>query len=101
VCTKDPCWSMWTIYDPRELSGVSTAGPGIGRGVTSGIRADPRGFTGVCGLGVRVYGAWCMWAQSGHMACHMTTLDTQTWLRGEVPRLGLTDENAVLLRGGL
>jgi hypothetical protein len=26
-------------------------GPGIGRGVTSGIRADPRGFTGVCGLG--------------------------------------------------
>jgi hypothetical protein len=24
--------------------------PGIGRGVTSGIRTDPRGFTGVCGL---------------------------------------------------
>jgi hypothetical protein len=23
-----------TIYDPRELLGVSTAGPGIGRGVT-------------------------------------------------------------------
>jgi hypothetical protein len=23
-----------TIYDPRELPGVSTAGPGIGRGVT-------------------------------------------------------------------
>jgi hypothetical protein len=22
-----------------------------GRGVTSGIRADPRGFTGMCGLG--------------------------------------------------
>jgi hypothetical protein len=48
---------MGTIYDPRELSGVSTASPGIGRGVTSGIRADPRGFTSVCGLGVRVYGA--------------------------------------------
>ena len=42
---------MRTIYDPRELPGVSTAGPGIRRGVTSGIRADPRGFTGVCGLG--------------------------------------------------
>jgi hypothetical protein len=53
---------MGTIYDPRELSRVSTAGPVIGRGVTSSIRADPRGFTGVCGLGVRVYGAWRMWA---------------------------------------
>jgi hypothetical protein len=52
VCTKDLCWSVGTIYDPRELLGVSTADPGIGRGVTSGIRADPRGFTGMCGLGV-------------------------------------------------
>jgi hypothetical protein len=26
VCTKDPCWSVGTIYDPRELAGVSTAG---------------------------------------------------------------------------
>jgi hypothetical protein len=33
------------------------------------------------------------------MAWHMTTLDTQTWLRGEVPRLGLTDEDVSLLRG--
>jgi hypothetical protein len=24
-----------TIYDPRELPGVSTVGPGIGRGVTT------------------------------------------------------------------
>jgi hypothetical protein len=57
VRTKDSCQ---TIYDPRQLSGVSTAGPVIGRGVTSAIRADPRGFTGVCGLVVRVYGAWRM-----------------------------------------
>ena len=57
VRTKDSCWSVRTIYDSRELSGVSTAGPEIGRGVTSGIRADPRDFMGVCGLGVRVYGA--------------------------------------------
>jgi hypothetical protein len=33
VHTKDLCWSVGTIYDPRELPGVSTAGPGIGRGV--------------------------------------------------------------------
>jgi hypothetical protein len=34
VRTKDSCWSVGTIYDPRELQGVSTAGLGIGRGVT-------------------------------------------------------------------
>jgi hypothetical protein len=33
------------------------------------------------------------------MAWHMMTLDTQTWLRGDVPRLGLTDEDVSLLRG--
>jgi hypothetical protein len=41
---------MGTIYDPRELPGVSTIGLGIGQVITSGIRTDPRGFTGVCGL---------------------------------------------------
>jgi hypothetical protein len=76
VRTKDSCWSVGTIYDPRELSGVSTAGLGIGWGVTNGIRADPRRFTGVYGLGGS--GIWCMahvgpeWSQ----AWHMTTLDT-------------------------
>jgi hypothetical protein len=49
--TKDPCWSVGTIYDTRELPGVSTADPRIGRGVTSGIRANLHGFTGMCGLG--------------------------------------------------
>jgi hypothetical protein len=34
VRTKDSCWSVETIYDPSELSGVSTVGPRIGRGVT-------------------------------------------------------------------
>jgi hypothetical protein len=36
VCTKDLCWSVGTIYDSRELSGVITVGSGIGRGVTFG-----------------------------------------------------------------
>jgi hypothetical protein len=78
VRTKDSCWSMGTIYDSKELLGVSTVRSGIGWGVTSGIRADPYGFTSVCGLGVWVYDTWRMWARSGHMAWHMTTLDTQT-----------------------
>jgi hypothetical protein len=35
VCTKDLYWSVGTIYDPRVLPGISTIGPGIGRGVTT------------------------------------------------------------------
>jgi hypothetical protein len=31
VRTKDSCWSVETIYDLRELPGVSTVGLGIGR----------------------------------------------------------------------
>jgi hypothetical protein len=58
VCTKDMCWFVGTIYDPRELPGVSTTGPRIGRGVTGGVRANPRGFTGMCGLGGS--GIWLM-----------------------------------------
>jgi hypothetical protein len=82
VRTKDSCWSVGTIYDPRELPGISTAGLGIGQGVTSGIRANPRGFISVCGLGVRVYGAWRMWAWSGRMTWHMMTLDIDVAKRG-------------------
>jgi hypothetical protein len=51
VHTKDSCWSVGTIYDPRELPGVSTVDPGIRQGVTSGIRAVPHSFIGICGLG--------------------------------------------------
>ena len=29
VCIKGSCWSVGTIYDPRELSGVSIVGPGL------------------------------------------------------------------------
>jgi hypothetical protein len=31
VHTKDSCWSVGTICDPRELPGVSTAGSGVDR----------------------------------------------------------------------
>jgi hypothetical protein len=29
VRTKDPCWSVGTIYDPREMLGVGNAGLGV------------------------------------------------------------------------
>jgi hypothetical protein len=35
------------------------------------------------------------------MAWYMATLDTQMWPRGEVPGLGLTDEDVSFLGGGL
>jgi hypothetical protein len=48
VRTKDPCWSVGTIYDPRELPGVSVVDPGIGRGVTSArdnyVVAEAKGY---------------------------------------------------------
>jgi hypothetical protein len=31
VCTKGSCWSVGTIYDPRELPGVSIVGLGVNR----------------------------------------------------------------------
>jgi hypothetical protein len=31
VRTKDLCWSVGTIYDTRELTEVSTAGPRVDR----------------------------------------------------------------------
>jgi hypothetical protein len=40
VRAKDLCWSVGTIYDPRELPGVSTTGPGIGRGVTGLLEGE-------------------------------------------------------------
>jgi hypothetical protein len=44
VRSKDSCWSVGTIYDPRELPGVSTTGPGIGWGVTC-ISSDQAYFS--------------------------------------------------------
>jgi hypothetical protein len=34
-----------------------------------------------------------------HNMVHALALDTQTWSRGDVPDLGLTDEDVGLLRG--
>jgi hypothetical protein len=37
VCTNDLCGSLGTIYDPRVLPGVSTAGLGVKMGVRNGL----------------------------------------------------------------
>jgi hypothetical protein len=57
VRTEGSCWSVGTIYDPRELPEVSTDGPGVD-GVLQ-VVSEPTlvVFTGMCGLGFSVYGA--------------------------------------------
>jgi hypothetical protein len=66
------------------------------RGVTNGIRADPRGFTVVYGLGVRAYGA----CGPGVVTWHMMTLDTQTWPRGRGSWLGIDQRGRQSSKGG-
>jgi hypothetical protein len=77
VHTKDSCWSMGTIYGPRELQGVSTTDPIVDR-VFQVVLEPTHQFHRRVWVRGSVYGAWRMWAQSGHMVWHMTTLDTQT-----------------------
>jgi hypothetical protein len=96
VHKKDLCWSVGMIYDPRGLPGVSNVGTGVDEVLQMASERTSR-FHGR--VWARGSGTWCMWAQSGHMAWHMTTLDIQTWPRGEVPGLGMTDEDVGLLRG--
>jgi hypothetical protein len=67
--------------------------------VTNGIRDDPRGFTGAyrSGTWVRPHDAWVL--REGHGMVRMPVLDVRTWPRGDIPGLGLTDEDVGLLRG--
>jgi hypothetical protein len=48
VRTKDSCWSVGTTYDPRELPGVSTVGPGIGHGVTEVVSEPTLAVSRAC-----------------------------------------------------
>ena len=46
------------------------------------------------------HGAHDAWALCGHGMAHAPALDARTWPRGDVPGLGLIDEDVDLLRGG-
>jgi hypothetical protein len=48
VCIKDPCWSVWTIIDPRELPRVSTASPGLD-GVLQVVSEPTLAISRACG----------------------------------------------------
>jgi hypothetical protein len=45
VRTKDSCWSVGMIYDPRGLLGVSTTGPRVGEVLQ--LATGPHRFGGV------------------------------------------------------
>jgi hypothetical protein len=94
VCIKDSCWPVGMVCDPIVLPWVKTVGSGVNRALQMVSEPTLVASRACGGLGIQAY----MWAQSGHMACHMTTLDAQTWQRGKVG-LELTDEDFGLLRG--
>jgi hypothetical protein len=67
VCTKDLCWSMGMIYDPRELPGVSIADPGVD-GVLQMVSEPTLAVSWVCvGYGF------------GHMAHGTSRPEVLTW----------------------
>jgi hypothetical protein len=49
------------------------------------------------GTWVRMHDTWVLW--EGYVMACMPVLDVRTWPRGDVPGLGLTDEDVGLLRG--
>jgi hypothetical protein len=54
---KKSCWSVEMVYGPRGLPGVSTVGSGFDGMLQMVLELTLVVFMGVCGLGVRVYGA--------------------------------------------
>jgi hypothetical protein len=84
------------VYDPRGLSGVTTARP-RGLGVTNGIRADPHGFTDAygsvekdtvaygSGTWVRTHDVWVLWEGHGMVRMLLTGRTVhvyQYWMYG-------------------
>jgi hypothetical protein len=67
VHTKDSCWSVGTIYDPRELLGVSTDGLDW-TGCYKWYQSRPSRFHGRVWVRVLGYDAWRMWTRV--VTCH-------------------------------
>jgi hypothetical protein len=119
VCRKDYGWSVGLVYDHRGAARSNDHQTQSGWGVTNGIRADPRDFTGAygsvekdtvaygSGTWVRTHDVWVL--REGHGMVHMLLTECTvhvcqywmygTWSRGDVPGLGLTDEDVGLLWG--
>jgi hypothetical protein len=49
LCRKEYDWSIGLVYDPRGAIRSNDRQTRGNWGVTNGIRADPRGFTGAYG----------------------------------------------------
>lgn len=48
-------------------------------------RANPRGYTGVCGSRARACAAWRLWPVKAHDMAHVPALDRLSMPRGNVP----------------
>jgi hypothetical protein len=92
VRTKDLCWSMRTIYDPREPLGVSTVSLGV-----VGVLQMECGFTDVWATSLGIWHMAHVGLEWSHDMVYDDTRHTDV-ARGEVPGLGLTNEDVGLLR---
>jgi hypothetical protein len=57
VRTKDSCWSVGTLYDPRDIPGVSTTDPGVDDVLQ--VVSEPS-LVVSRGVWARGSGIWCM-----------------------------------------
>ena len=90
--TKDMCWSVGTIYDSKGLPGVSTAGPGIGRGVTSGKLTKVTDIAAYGSSVSTVYGFGCFYRIGGMRGTTSTTRGVDGVVTGVIQaRRGWTD----------
>jgi hypothetical protein len=64
VRTKDLCWSVGMVYDPRGLPAASMAGIEVD-GVLQMVSEPTLAVSQACGLGVRVYAPKILFLEFG------------------------------------
>jgi len=98
VCRKDRCWSVRADYVLEKLPDVSGAGLVEAeryRMVSEPTLVVSRTLCRSCADMVCMASVDPEWS---HSIAHALALDTWTWPRGNVPGLGLIDEDVDLLR---
>ena len=99
VRRKDLCGSVRAVYVLEKAARCKRARPCRGGTLQNGIRADSRGFIGVCrscaGM-VRMARVVLEWS---HSMAHALALDTRMWPRGDVPGLGFDRRGRRSLKG--
>ena len=90
------CEGSYVLEKLSDVSGPDLVEAGHYRMVLELTLAVHRRMCRSCAGMVRMARVVLEWS---HSMAHALTLDTQTWPRGDVPGLGLTDKDVSLLRG--